>query len=83
MSRDTWILLALAAGAYWFLFRKQTTLANTYVQAPPAYNPNGGSQQVAPQDVFASILDIIKSTASTIDNLTDGGTQAQVGVQRF
>lgn len=81
MSRDGWILLGVAAAAYWFLFRKQKTDATLSLPAPVGNNPSGGSTQVAPQDTFQQILDMIKSTADTVGDIVNGA-QAQTSAQR-
>lgn len=81
MSRDGWILLAIAGAAYWFLFRKTTVTQTVSLPAPVGNNPSGGSTQVAPQDTFQAILDMIKSTADTVGDIVNGA-QAQTSAQR-
>lgn len=81
MSRDLWILLAIGGAAYWFLFRKTSVAQNVNLPAPQGYNPNAGSTQVAPQDTFDQILQLIKATGSIVNDVI-GGTQAQTSAQR-
>ena len=81
MSRDFWILLAVGVAAYFFLFKKTAAAQTVSIPAPVGNNPSGGSTQVAPQDTFQQILDLIKATGSAVGDIL-GGTQAQTSAQR-